>query len=109
MAYRALGKYPSRDRGSQESLLRRVLQGQGLYTINTVVYINNLVPLESSHSVGCCDCSHIHFPVIFRIGHTGESYKGIGKQMINLERRSCPPSIVIWGQKQSPPRSRYIY
>ena len=79
MAYRALGKYPSRDRGSQESLLRRVLQGQGLYTINTVVYINNLVPLESSHSVGCYDCSHIHFPSFSELV-IGESYKGIGKQ-----------------------------
>lgn len=42
MAYRTLGKDPSRDRGSQESLFRRVSQGQGLYTINTVVDINNL-------------------------------------------------------------------
>jgi DNA/RNA-binding domain of Phe-tRNA-synthetase-like protein len=84
-AYRALGKDPSRYRGSQESLLRRVSQGKGLYTINTAVDINNLVSLELGHSVGCYDCSHIHFPVIFRIGQKGESYKGIGKQMINLE------------------------
>jgi DNA/RNA-binding domain of Phe-tRNA-synthetase-like protein len=82
--YRALGKDPSR-RGSQESLLRRVLQGKGLFTINTVVDINNLISLESGHSVGCYDYSHIHFAVIFRIGQKGESYKGIGKQSINLD------------------------
>jgi len=83
--YRALGKDPSRYRGSQESLLRRVLQGKGLFRINTVVDINNLISLESGHSVGCYDCSHIHFPVTFRIGEKGESYKGIGKESINLD------------------------
>jgi DNA/RNA-binding domain of Phe-tRNA-synthetase-like protein len=50
--YRALGKDPSRYRGSQESLLRRVLQRKGLFRINTVVDINNLISLESGHAVG---------------------------------------------------------
>jgi DNA/RNA-binding domain of Phe-tRNA-synthetase-like protein len=83
--YRALGKDPSRYRGSQESLLRRVLQRKGLFTINTVVDINNLISLESGHSVGCYDCSQVHPPVVFRIGQKGESYKGIGKELINLD------------------------
>jgi len=42
-AYKALGKDPSRYRGSAEALLRRVLSGKGLYQINSVVDINNLV------------------------------------------------------------------
>jgi hypothetical protein len=50
--------------------------------------------LESSHSVGCYHCSHIHISAIFQNCDTGESYKGIGKQMINLER-SYHTSIVI--------------
>lgn len=33
-AYKALGKDPSRYRGSAEALLRRVLSGKGLYQIN---------------------------------------------------------------------------
>ena len=45
--YKALGKDPSRYRGSAEALLRRVLSGKGLYQINSVVDINNLVSLES--------------------------------------------------------------
>lgn len=45
-AYKALGKDPSRYRGSAEALLRRVLSGKGLYQINSVVDINNLVSLE---------------------------------------------------------------
>src|SRR5258708_5144420 len=49
-AYRSVGKDPSRFRGSQEALLRRILRGQPLYQINTVVDINNLVSLNCMHS-----------------------------------------------------------
>jgi len=84
-AYRAVGKDPSRYRGSQEALLRRILQGKGLYQINTVVDINNLVSLKSRHSVGSYDVERLTPPIVFRIGKPGEQYKGIGKEMINIE------------------------
>lgn len=54
-AYRKLGKDPARFRGSQEALLRRILRGGGLYQINSVVDINNLISLRSLHSVGSYD------------------------------------------------------
>jgi len=84
-AYRALGKDPSRYRCSQEALLRRVLQGKGLFQINTVVDINNLVSMESRDSLGSYDRDRLNGPVTFRAGQAGEKYKGIGKDMINLE------------------------
>jgi DNA/RNA-binding domain of Phe-tRNA-synthetase-like protein len=84
-AYRSLGKDPSRYRASQEALFRRILQGKGLFRINTVVDINNLVSLESVHSVGSYDFSQLNFPITFRIGQKGEVYKAIGKESINLE------------------------
>lgn len=84
-AYRSLGKDPSRYRGSQEALFRRILQGRGLFRINTVVDINNLVSLESVHSVGSYDFSQLDFPITFRVGRKGEVYKGIGKENVNLE------------------------
>lgn len=84
-AYRAIGKDPSRYRGSQEALFRRILQGKGLYKINTIVDINNFVSLQSRHSVGSYDVERLSPPVIFRIGKSGEQYKGIGKEMINIE------------------------
>ena len=83
-AYRAIGKDPGRYRGSQEALLRRVLQGKGLYRVNNVVDINNLVSLETYHSVGAYDTRRLKPPVTFRIGLPGEMYKGIGKEMINI-------------------------
>lgn len=82
--YRAVGKDPSRYRGSQESLLRRILKGQGIYQINTVVDINNLVCLHSMHSVGSFDLGRLRGDIIFRIGRDGESYKGIGRDVINV-------------------------
>lgn len=84
-AYKALGKDPSRYRGSAEALLRRVLSGKGLYQINSVVDINNLVSLESLNPAGTYDLEKITSPIELRIGAAGESYKGIGKDLINIE------------------------
>lgn len=84
-AYKALGKDPSRYRGSAEALLRRVHSGKGLYQINSVVDINNLVSLESMNPAGTYDLEKISLPVELRIGAAGESYKGIGKDLINIE------------------------
>ena len=84
-AYKALGKDPSRYRGSAEALLRRVLSGKGLYQINNVVDINNLVSLESLQPLGSYDLDRISRDIELRIGGAGETYKGIGKDMINIE------------------------
>src|SRR6476469_9350202 len=84
-AYKALGKDPSRYRGSAEALLRRVLTGKGLYQINSVVDINNLVSLESLNPAGAYDREKITPPIELRIGAAGESYKGIGKDLLNIE------------------------
>ena len=84
-AYKALGKDPSRYRGSAEALLRRVLSGKGLYQINSVVDINNLVSLESLNPAGTYDLEKITAAIELRIGAAAESYKGIGKDLINIE------------------------
>ena len=84
-AYKALGKDPSRYRGSAEALLRRVLQGKGLYNVNTLVDLNNLISLNTLHPVGSYDLSKLQQPFVFRVGQAGESYKGIGKAEISIE------------------------
>ncbi len=83
-AYKAIGKDPSRYRGSQEALVRRIMQDKGLYQINTIIDINNLVSLETLHSVGSYNIDNLKPPVVFRIGKQGESYKGIGKEIVNI-------------------------
>ncbi|QDV48487.1 B3/B4 domain-containing protein [Gimesia fumaroli] len=83
-AYKSLGKSPSRYRGSAEALIRRILQGKGLYKVNNIVDINNYLSIWTQKSVGSYDIDKITFPAEFRIGNNGECYKGIGKEIINI-------------------------
>ena len=83
-AYKALGKDPSRYRGSAEAMVRRIGQGKGLYQVNSVVDVNNLVSLETFHSIGLYDRRFIGHEIEFRAGRDGESYAGIGKGDINV-------------------------
>src|SRR5258707_12855572 len=85
LAYKALGKDPSRYRGSAEALLRRMVAGKGFPQINAVVDVINLVSVESRLPVGLYDLAHVTGEIIFRAGRAGETYKGIGKYDLNLE------------------------
>lgn len=84
-AYKKLGKAPSKYRLSSEALLRRVLQGKGVYRINNVVEINNLLSLKSKFPVGSYDLAKVETPLLLRPGRNGEQYQGIGKAEINME------------------------
>lgn len=85
MAYKAFGKDPSRYRVSSEALVRRIGQGKGLYEVNTVVDVNNLISIESGFSVGSYDAAKITDELVFRMGKEGETYKGIGKAEIKID------------------------
>lgn len=89
-AYKAFGKDPSRYRVSSEALIRRIGQGKGLYEVNTVVDVNNLISIESGFSVGSYDAAKIEDELVFRIGREGETYKGIGKDEIRID---CLPVL----------------
>jgi DNA/RNA-binding domain of Phe-tRNA-synthetase-like protein len=83
--YKALGKDPSRYRGSAEALLRRIISGKSFPQINNVVDIINLVSVESRLPIGLYDLDQVKGDVVFRVGCAAESYKGIGKYDLNLE------------------------
>jgi DNA/RNA-binding domain of Phe-tRNA-synthetase-like protein len=85
--FREWGMDPSKYRPSSEALLRRVVQGKGLYRVSNVVDIGNLGSIETGWPYGCYDRSKIDVPVSFRHGVTGERYEGIGKQTWHLEGR----------------------
>ncbi len=84
-AYKAFGKDPSRYRVSSEALIRRIGQGKGLYEVNTVVDVNNLISIQSGFSVGSYDADKIAEELVFRVGLEGETYKGIGKDEIKID------------------------
>lgn len=78
---------PSKYRPSSEALLRRVVQGKGLYRVSNVVDICNLGSIEVGWPYGCYDRSRIRAPIVFRHGATSERYEGIGKKVWHLEGR----------------------
>lgn len=85
--FRAWDMDPSKYRPSSEALLRRVVQGKGLYRVSNVVDIGNLVSIESGWPLGCYDRNRIRAPIVFRHGTSGERYPGIGKRTWHLEGR----------------------
>jgi DNA/RNA-binding domain of Phe-tRNA-synthetase-like protein len=85
--FRAWGVDPSRYRPSAEALLRRVVQGKGLYRVSNMVDISNLGSVETGWPYGCYDVAKLAPPVVFRLGVAGEKYEGIGKHTWHLEGR----------------------
>ncbi|GAB6106833.1 B3/B4 domain-containing protein [Fusibacter bizertensis] len=85
LAYRAFGKDPTRYRLSAEKLLRRILKGEGLDSINNVVDLSNLISLKYHCPVGTYDYEKISDDVILRAGEKGETYLSLGNQELNLE------------------------
>lgn len=84
--YRKLGKDPSRYRPSNEALIRRVLQGKGLYQISTLVDAVNLASIEYAYSIGGFDYHKIQGNTIsLGVGRHDEPYEGIGRGPLNIE------------------------
>ncbi|WP_299271006.1 phenylalanine--tRNA ligase beta subunit-related protein [uncultured Prevotella sp.] len=83
--YKLCGKDPSRYRPSGEALVRRVLQGKGLYQVDTLVDLINLVSMKYGYSIGAFDADKFSGDTLtLGIGKEGEPYEGIGRGMINI-------------------------
>jgi DNA/RNA-binding domain of Phe-tRNA-synthetase-like protein len=85
--FRSWGVDPSKYRPSSEALVRRVVQGKGLYRVSNLVDIGNLGSIETGWPYGCYDRSRLDPPIVFRHGTAGELYEGIGKRTWRLEGR----------------------
>ena len=84
--YKALGKDPNRYRVSSETLCRRIVKGLGIYKINTLVDLINLVSIGSGYSIGGFDSDKIVGDTItLGVGEAGEKYEGIGRGLLNVE------------------------
>ena len=85
--YKQLGLDPTKTRPASEALLRRVLKGEALYRINTLVDALNLCSLRAQLPFGLYDLAHVEGPVVLRRGAAGESYEGIRKGAVNVDGR----------------------
>ncbi len=78
--FRGWGVDPTHSRPSGERLIRRVLQGKGLYRVSNVVDLNNLGSCETGWPWGSFDLDRLRPPLEFRQGRASESYLAIGKE-----------------------------
>jgi DNA/RNA-binding domain of Phe-tRNA-synthetase-like protein len=85
--YRRVGLDPTRRRPSSEALLRRVVRGEPLPRINSIVDVCNWCSLEFQVPYGLYDLAHVAGPVELRFGREGESYAGIRKDEIHVGGR----------------------
>lgn len=83
--YKKLGKDPNRYRPSAEALCRRILKGQELYRIDTLVDLINLVSLKTGYSIGGFDNTKIQGDLILSVGEAGEKFEAIGRGLLNIE------------------------
>lgn len=85
-AYKAAGKDPSRYRPACEQLVRRVLQGKTLNSVDTLVDIGNLVSICFGYSTAVIDADKLASEkIILDFGHRDEAYVGIGRGALNIE------------------------
>lgn len=84
-AYKYLGKSPSSYRNASEAMLRRIVKGNGLYHINNVVDIHNIISVKTGFSIGSYDLENLSEEIVWRSADKGEQYQGIGKNEINIE------------------------
>jgi DNA/RNA-binding domain of Phe-tRNA-synthetase-like protein len=78
------GLDPTRYRPSSESLLRRAVKDKGLYFINSAVDVVNYCSLRTLLPMGLYDAGQIRPPIQFRVAVEGETYQGIGRDMLHL-------------------------
>jgi DNA/RNA-binding domain of Phe-tRNA-synthetase-like protein len=85
--YKRVGLDPTKTRPSSEALLRRVRKGDTLPRINSMVDVCNWCSLEFQLPYGLYDADRIEGDVELRLGTAGESYAGIRKDDVHVDRR----------------------
>lgn len=78
--YKEMGVDWHSRRPSPEALLRRIVLGKGLYSINTCVDAYNLIVMKHKISIGAFDLDTISFPTILRFAKDGEEILLLGDE-----------------------------
>lgn len=84
-AFKIAGKDPNRYRPSAESLMRRIVNGNELYKISTLVDLINLVSIKTGYSIGGFDNDKIVGTPTLGVGEKDEKFEGIGRGLLNIE------------------------
>lgn len=77
---------PTKTRPAAEALIRRILSGKPLPTINTLVDSYNLASIQTGVALGAFDAEKLRGDLTLRLANKGERFLGIGmSQPIMLE------------------------
>lgn len=79
--YKKLDYDPARYRPASEALVRRVLQGKGLYYVNSAVDVNNFCSMKYLLPFGLYDCDKVEGDIEYRIAEQGEYINISGKSV----------------------------
>jgi DNA/RNA-binding domain of Phe-tRNA-synthetase-like protein len=79
-AYRKFGFKPSSHRSSVEALLRRILQGKELPSINLLVDLYNLISVKHILPVGCDDLDQVDGNITLTIAEGTENFIMLGAE-----------------------------
>src|SRR5262245_49325464 len=82
--YRHFGIYPTRYRPSSEARLSRLLRGEHLPRVNSLVDVANVVSLRLQVPIGLYDLALTQGSLILRLGREGETYAGIRKDVVSV-------------------------
>jgi DNA/RNA-binding domain of Phe-tRNA-synthetase-like protein len=85
--YKQVGIDPTKRRPSSEALLRRVIKGEPLPRVNSVVDVCNWCSVEFQLPYGLYDADRIEGDVVLRLGREAESYPGIRKDDVHVAGR----------------------
>jgi DNA/RNA-binding domain of Phe-tRNA-synthetase-like protein len=80
--YRRIGWEPTQYRPSSEAMIRRFLKKTGLYRINNVVDLGNIVSTRFHLPMGLYDVAKIKSKIVLDVGKDEESYQGISRDHI---------------------------
>ena len=75
---------PHEHRNAAEAMLRRVVKQAGLYHINNVVEVNNLISISSGYAIGSYDLDQLQGQVVLACPPAGARYEGIGKGSLSI-------------------------
>lgn len=84
-AFKRLGIDPARYRPSSEALLRRLLQGNPFFWINSAVDVNNFLSVLHALPYGIYDEAKITGGVLCRVGQATDVYDGLNGREVNME------------------------
>ena len=84
--YNQMGLDTRSRKSSPEAMLRRLAEGNSLYTVNTCVDAYNLAVILTQVSAGAFDLDKFKFPVVLREAREGEKIEIIGGEVKELSK-----------------------